>query len=208
MYRRMVKHIANRLVYCTLACLTLHFLSLYSSRQNVRIPKYSSTSDFSLIQEMNPSVVQTCFHHARWVSMQVQTYSACHSTCHIHTLLSACRLVDFVMGLKKLKTLSITLARITGGSDRQGDLSKLQKHPCLQEIRLISNGGQEVIGVFEKSVSVPLTRNLCNFFAAQQLKVLNLMFRTHVEVNIQCFPTTHLLFLVRYAEGWDMSVAP
>ena len=139
MYRRMVKHIANRLVYCTLACLTLHFLSLYSSRQNVRIPKYSSTSEFSLIQEMNPSVVQTCFHHARWVSMQVQTYSACHSTCHIHTLLSACRLVDFVMGLKKLRTLSILLETDCNESDCLGDLSKLQKHPSLQEICLISD---------------------------------------------------------------------
>ena len=118
----------------------------------------------------------------------VHSQNADLSACNIQISLSACRLIDFLMGLKKLKTLNIILVRDFRGSDRRGDLCKLREHPSLQDIRLISNGGEEVGGLYLKAVDVPLEISLCSFFAMQQLKVLNLLFRTTKgKVKIQHF---------------------
>ena len=88
------------------------------------------------------------------------------------------------MGLKKLRSLSITLASKCGYSDRLGDLSKLQEHPTLKDIRLILDWEEEDQWLFFRAVSLPLTKGLCSFFATQQLKVLNLVFNTQAEVKI------------------------
>lgn len=114
------------------------------------------------------------------------------------------------MGLKKLKILSIDLNGGCGENGRPGDLRRLQKHPALQEIRLISNEENKLIPLYTGlsiAVEVPLTTSLCGFFATQQLKVLHLFFRKRVKVNIQRFLAILLLCCVLFAEGWDITMS-
>ena len=111
----------------------------------------------------------------------------------IQILQSACRLVEFVMGLKKLRTLNITMAaNFCGEDDRQVHMCKLQKHPTLKEIRLNS---------FRLAADVTLTESLCSFFAMQQLKVLHLIFQTQVGVSIPRFLATLLSCCLWFSRG-------
>ena len=109
-----------------------------------------------------------------------------------------CRLVDFVMGLKRLRILSIDSGRDRGESGRPGDLRTLQKHPSLQEIRLISD--------FAKAGSGTLPESLCSFFAIQHLKVLSLLFRDQVEVNTQPFLAVLLSLSYCLQKGGTLSI--
>ena len=74
-----------------------------------------------------------------------------------------CRLVHFVMGLKKLRTLSINLGGVYGKSGAAGDLRKLQKHPSLQGIHLSLDWEENARR--PQAVDVPLT----NTYAASSL---------------------------------------
>ena len=92
------------------------------------------------------------------------------------------------MGLKKLRTLTINLEQDCGESGCFGDLRKLQKHPALQEIRLISNVKMNIFWVFKEAVTIRLAESLCHLSASQQLKVLSLMIcDLKTKVNIQRF---------------------
>ena len=110
------------------------------------------------------------------------------SACLISILPRGCRLVDFVMGLKKLRSLTITLEQDCRETDSSGDLCKLQKHPALQEIRLLLSAKIEGFWAFGEEASVPVARGLCSFYASQQLKVLHLIVsKARAKVNIQRF---------------------
>ena len=92
--------------------------------------------------------------------------------------LPAYRLVDFVMGLNKLRTLSITRARQCGERDCQVGMCKLQGHLALGEICLDFYEEEDARLPWyreEDTLDFPLTKSLCSFFAMPQLKVLSLI---------------------------------